>query len=127
MPVATVKPYKIISKRRIIMNAYLRSECSYCPPIWMCCSRADYSKINRLGEHFLRITYSDKTSSFKALLEKECPVSIHTRNLQLLAIEMYKTSKGQSPQIITEVLKKIEHYYNLRLSHTSCGLGLSWG
>ena len=57
--------------------------------------------------------YSDKTSSFEALLDSS--VSIHNRNLQLLAIEMYKASKSLSPPIITELFeKKNDHQYNLR-------------
>ena len=61
-----------ISKRRILMNAFFKSQFSYCPLVWMCHSRANNGKINRLHEHFLRITYSDKQSSFETLLEKRC-------------------------------------------------------
>ena len=72
----------------------------------MCHSRANHSKINRLHERCLRIISSDKTSSIEALFEKDGYVSIHSRNLQLLAIEMYKGSKDHSPPIITELLEK---------------------
>ena len=34
--------------------------------------------------------YSDKKSLFHELLEKDGPISIHVRNLQVLATEMYK-------------------------------------
>ena len=62
----------------------------------------------------LRIIYSDKIS-FEALLEKDSPVSIHNRNPQLLAIEIYKASKGLFPPITKELFeKKNEHQYNLR-------------
>ena len=87
------------------MNAFFKSQFSYCPLAWMCHSRANHSKINRLGERCLRIIYSDKTSSFEALLEKEGPVSIHNRNFQLVATGMYKASKGLSPPIITELFE----------------------
>ena len=40
------------------------------------------NKINRLHEKCLRIVYSDKTSSFEELLEKDGSVTIHTRNLE---------------------------------------------
>ena len=67
----------------------------------MCHGCANNSKINMLHERFLRIVYSDKQSSFEELLEKEGSVSIHQRNLQVLATEMYKVRKGISPAIIT--------------------------
>ena len=79
----------------------------------MCHSRANHSKID-LHERCLRINYSDKTSSFEALLEKDGSVSIHNKHLRLLAIEIYKACKGLSPPIITELFeKKNDHQYSL--------------
>ena len=81
----------------------------------MCHSHANHSKINRLHKLCLCIIYSDKTSSFGALLEKDGSVSINNRKLQSLATEMYKASKDLSPPIITKLFeKKNEHQYNLR-------------
>ena len=49
------------------------------------------------------------------LLEKDSSVSIHERNIQILATEMYKVSKGMSPLQITELFaRRDEHPYNLR-------------
>ena len=73
------------------------------------------SKINRLHERCLRITYSDKQSSFEALLEKDGSVSIHNRNIQILATEMFKIKNDLSPEIMTELFEqRNEHHYNLR-------------
>ena len=47
------------------------------------------TKINNVHEKFLRLIYSDKTSSYEELLEKDGLVSISNRNLQVLATEMY--------------------------------------
>ena len=74
------------------MNAFFKSQFSYCPRVWMCHSRASNSK-NRLHERCLRIIYFDKQSSFKELLERDGSVSIHQRNLQFLATQMYKVRK----------------------------------
>ena len=47
------------------------------------------------------------------MLEKDGSVSIHQRNLQVLATEMYKVRKGLSAAVITELFEyKQEHYYN---------------
>ena len=97
------------------MNAFFKSQFSNFPLVWMCHSRANNSKINRLHERCLRIIYSDKQSSFEELLEKDGYVSIHQRNLQVLATEMYKLMKSLSPAIRTELFEhKEEHYNNLR-------------
>ena len=45
--------YMNISKRRIIMNAFFKSQFSYCPLVWICHSRANNDKINKLHERCL--------------------------------------------------------------------------
>ena len=88
------------------MNAFFKSQLSYCLLVWMCHSRANSSKINRLHERCLQIIYSDKQSLFETLLEKDGSVSIHNRNLQILATRMYKIKNDLSPLIVTELFQK---------------------
>ena len=77
-------------------------------------SRALNNNINRLHERCLPIIYNDKTSTFKELLEKDNSVSIHYRNVQALAIEMYKVANGISPEIMNEIFQLREKsHYNL--------------
>ena len=47
-------------------------------------------KINVLSRLALKIVSSDYKSSFCGLLEKDKPFSIHYKNIQGLAIEIYK-------------------------------------
>ena len=83
-------PFMYLTKRRFLMNSFFTSQFSYCPLIWMCHSRTVNSKINKLYERCLRIVYNDKKSSFKELLETDKSVLINTKNLQVLATEMFK-------------------------------------
>ena len=69
-----VASYMNISKRRILMNSFFKSQFSYCPLASMCHGRANNAKINRLLERCLQIIYSDKPSSFETLLEKHYSV-----------------------------------------------------
>ena len=101
-----VASYMNISKKCILMNAFFKSKCSYCPLVWMCHSRANNDKINRLHESFLRIIYSDKQSPFKTLLERDGSVSVHSQNLQILATEMYKIKNGLPPLTVTELFEQ---------------------
>ena len=60
------------------------------------------------------IIYNDKTSTFSELLEKDNSVSIHYRNIQRLALEMYKVAIGMST-VMNEIFKlREESHYNLR-------------
>ena len=81
----------------------------------MCHSLENNNKINRLHERCLIIIYNDKRSSFNALLEKDGSVSIHERNIKILATEMFKVSKNLAPPQMHEIFKlKDQPQYNLR-------------
>ena len=68
-----------------------------------------------LHERCLRIIYNDKQSSFTELLNKDSSVSIHIKNIQKLAIEMFKSYKGLSSPIMDNVFKlRTENPYSLR-------------
>ena len=83
----------------------------------MFCSRKLNHKINRLHERALRITYGDYTSSFEELLIKDGTVTIHQRNLRVLAIEMYKISQGKSPEFMKNLVEEIDTKYCTRSSY----------
>ena len=66
-------------------------------------SRTMNNKINRIHEGALRLVYSDHVPSFDELLKKDRSFSIHHRNIQNLAIEIYKLFHGLSPSIMKNV------------------------
>ena len=96
------------------MKAFITSRFSYCPVVWMFHSREINNKINRIHERSLRLVYSDNTSTFKELLDKDKSVSVHHKNIHVLATEIYKTVNGLVPAIMNSIfeIKNIE--YNLR-------------
>ena len=75
---ARIAPLLNISKRHILINSFVSSQFKYCPLIWMCHSRANNRKINRLHERYLRIIYNDKQSSFIKLLERKRLFCVYT-------------------------------------------------
>ena len=54
----------------------------------------------------LRIAYSDNRSSFKDLLDRDKSVSIHVKNLQTLALEMFKVAENLFAAIVSEIFEK---------------------
>ena len=103
-----------LTKWRLLMNSFFSSQFSYCSLIWMCQSRIVNSKINKLHERCLRITYNDKKSPFKELLETDKSVSIHIKNLQVLATEMFKVYRNIFSPIVTQLFQSRNNDYNLR-------------
>ena len=115
-----------LSKKYSLMNAFFNSKLNYCPLIWMCHSRENNNKINRLHERCLRIIYNNKQSSFNALLEKDGCVLIHERNIKILAKEMFKLSKNLAPPQMQKIFKpKDQPHYNLRYNSLFLGPLLS--
>ena len=105
-----------LSKRKVLMNTFVDSQFTYCSLTWVCHSHTNNRKIDRLHERYLGITYNDKLSSFKELLlEKDSSVSIHERNVQIFATEMYTISNNFSPPHMNQSLEiRNEHLYNIR-------------
>ena len=87
-------------KRRMLLKSFVESQFAYCPLTWMFHSRVINNNINRIHERALRIVYRDDILSFEDLLIKDGSVRIHHRNIQLLAIELYKSKHLLSPSIM---------------------------
>ena len=75
-------------------------------------SRQLNNRINNIHERALRLVYQDSQSSFGHLLKMNNSFTIHKRNVQTLAIELYKVAYGISPKIMTLVFptKENEQY-----------------
>ena len=77
-------------------------------------SRKLKNEINHIHERAIRPVYKDYTSSFDELLFKDNSFRIHLRNLQKLAIEIFKVKVGIAPDIMKNVFPIIENPYDLR-------------
>ena len=85
------------------MKAFIESQFAYVPLNWMFHDRRENNKMNSLHERALRIVYKDDISSFDELLTKDKSFRIHHRNIQSLAIELYKAKHEISPLIIRNI------------------------
>ena len=90
-------------KLRLVMKTFIESQFNYCPLIWMCHSRELNTRINTLHERALRVVYKRNDLSFQELLEKDGSFTIHEKNLQKLATEMYKVKHDLCPEAIKDI------------------------
>ena len=80
----------------------------------MCHDRRSNNRINDIHEKSLRAVYNDKKSTFEELLDKDNSVTIHQRNLQVLATELYKVKTNIAPEIVKDIFNTQDSTYNLR-------------
>ena len=98
-----VSKYMTQEKLRILLKSFIESQFNYCPLIWMCHSRELNVRINKLHERALRLVYKEKNLTFEQLLEKDNAFTIHERNLQKLATEMYKVKNDLCPKTMKDL------------------------
>ena len=111
---AKISKYMPQKKLRIFMKAFASSQFAYCPLIWMFHSRQINHKIKKLHERVLGIVYNDHFSSFEELFSKDKSVTVHQRNLQILATEMYKILNVLSADIMQDIFGTKINYVNTR-------------
>ena len=73
--------------------------------VWMYNNRTLNNHINCLHERALRITYKDTKLSLEELLLLDKSFTIHHRNVQRLATEMYKVKNDIAPTIMKELFQ----------------------
>ena len=59
-----IKCYKGFEQNKLIMSFLIKSQFSYCPLIWMFCSRTSTNKLNKIHEKCLCLITNDYDSSF---------------------------------------------------------------
>ena len=109
-----IAPFLEMNKLRILMKAFIESQFNYCPLIWMFHSRKLNNRINKIHNRALQIAYKYYSSSFEQLLMNENSFTIHERNLQRLATDMFKTKNGISPSFMNNVFPNSGNNVNLR-------------
>ena len=97
------------------MKAFITSQFSYCPLIWMFHSRNLNNKINRIHERALRLVYQNNLS-FSELLDLDNSVTVHQKNLQVFVTEIYKVKHGIAPEIMKGHFRTTNPSYNLKSS-----------
>ena len=90
------------NKLIMVMKTFILSQFNYCPLVWMFYSKEVDNRINHIHERALRIPDRDTGSTFQELLIRDGYVTMHHRNLQIFATEMFKFLNGISSKIMSE-------------------------
>ena len=98
---ARLSNFMSLNQRQTLMKTFIESQFSYCSLIWMFPGRIVNKKINHLLERALHIVYKDYISSFEDL--KGINLTIHHRNIQSLAIELFKVKQNLSTSMLSNI------------------------
>ena len=109
-----IRPFLNEEKAKMLLTSVVMSNFSYCPLVWLFCSKTANKDINRTNKRALRVLYGDYDSSVDQLLARAGSVTVHQKNLQSLMIEIYKTMNHLNPSYIWEFFVKKDISYNLR-------------
>ena len=104
---ARIAKHLDINKRKMLMKAFVSSQFSYCPLIWMFHSKKMEHRNNNIRKWALKLVYQDSHDlTFQDLLAKDKLVSVHQKYLQLLATEIFKSKTGESPELINVIFQE---------------------
>ena len=101
-----LRPYLGNDKSKLLLNAFVLSNFSYCPLIWLFCSKTANSDINVTHKRALKILYRDYESTFEDFPERDHKKTTHTKNLQNLMIEVFKSFNHLNPEYMWEFFLK---------------------
>ena len=101
------KAYKLI-------QAFVMPRFYYCPIVWMFCSRQSLTLINKIHKRALQIQQLRFNQSFEELLEQSGDFTIHTKHLQYLLIEIYKSLNKLNPNFMWKLFEKKVTKYSLK-------------
>ena len=107
-----------LDKAKLLYNSFLLSNFNYCPLIWIFCGKQCNKEINRVHKRALRALLGDYESTFEGLFTKNNEIAIHTKNLQKLITEIYKSLNHENPSFMGEFFVQRELTYDLRIKNT---------
>ena len=100
------------SQKGLALNSIVKSQFSYCPLVWMLCSRTSNNMVNKVHERALRVILNDHESNFETLLQNNNGVCNHHRNIQTLLIEFFKIEKVFAFPILGSIHICYYYYYS---------------
>ena len=101
-------------QRNLLLISVIKFQFTYSPLIWMFTPRYLNSALNNVHERSLRLIYNHHEKSFNSTLTKNNLKTIHQKNFEFLAVEIYKFQNSLSLPIINDIFFSRRNICNLR-------------
>ena len=109
-----LRPYLGEPKSKLLLNSVAMSNFSYCPLIWLFCSKVANNETNRTHKSAMRTLDRDYESTSEELLDRGDTKTTHKKNLENLMMEIYKSKNHLNPECMWDFFVKKDVPYNLR-------------
>ena len=93
-----VQKYMTTDKKNLIFSSFIISQFTYCPLIWILCTKHFIGRINSIHKRCLLLIQQICTFDFEVLLENANEKPVHEKCIELLMIEVYKYLNGLSSE-----------------------------
>ena len=74
-----VQKYMTTDQKKRIFSSFIKSQFTYCPLVWMFCTKHSIGRINSIHERCLRLIQQNYASDFEVLLENSNEKSVHQK------------------------------------------------
>ena len=81
-----IRRYLLVDKARMLANAFIDSQFSYAPLVWLLAGKTLLNRICKIHYRTLQVVYDDYNSSYDELLQLNNSSSIRQRHLRFLAV-----------------------------------------
>ena len=88
---------------KLLCNSYILSQLSYCPLVWMFCSKEANNNITKTHNRALRVLSYNMSLDYNELLSSTNSMTIHQKNLNFLAVEIFKSLNNLNPIFMKEL------------------------
>ena len=103
-----------LEQAQVLAEACILSNFRYCPLIWMFCGKMSDNVIVKTHYRTIRAIYDTQTRSYEELPHLSGKKKIHTQNLQIPMVEVYKCLNNISPPFTWDYFKEKNTPYHLR-------------
>ena len=86
-----IRKYLTVEKAKLLANAFINSQFTYAPLIWMFAGKSSIAKICKIHFRTHQVGYNSYDESYHDLSNFSNDVSNHQRHLRFLAIQVYKS------------------------------------
>ena len=108
---ARLSNYLTLDQRNLLRNSVIKFQFTYCSLIWKLTPCYLNNTLNNIYERALRLIYNYHEKSFNSI--KNNLKTIHQKNFEFLAVEIYKFQNGLSSPIRNDIFLSRPNIYNL--------------